>query len=59
MEFVSCIWLDATSRNVGFYLLATVEETLEMTGAIVIIHAFAGFLNNYHPDLCVTVSSEP
>jgi hypothetical protein len=57
MEFVSCIWMDATSRNAVFYLLATVEETLEMIGVIVIIHALACYLETHCPDLCFRISS--
>jgi hypothetical protein len=58
MEFVSCIWLDAAAaRNAVFYLLCTVEESLEMIGVIVIIHALSRYLETQYPDLCLKISS--
>ena len=57
MEFVSCIWLDATDRNAVFYLLATVEESLEMIGAIVIIDALISYLETHFPDLSFQLAS--
>ncbi|HEY5621908.1 MAG TPA: hypothetical protein VIR77_04830, partial [Pontiella sp.] len=59
MEWVSCIWLDVSSRDYVFYLLATGEELLEMIAVIVMIHALACHLDRYHSDLSFKISSVP
>lgn len=57
MEVVCCIWLDASSRDVVYCLLATLEELLEMIGVIVMIHTLACHLDRCHSDFSFAISS--
>jgi hypothetical protein len=57
MEFISCIWLDTTERNAVYYLLGTVEESLEMIGIIVIIAALVSYLEKQYPDFSLRLFS--
>lgn len=41
-----------------FYLLATFEELLEMSGCIVFIYAFSSYIDRYIPDFKLRVSSQ-
>ncbi len=41
-----------------YYVFATIEETMEMSGAVVFIYAFCNHIDKYLPDFTLSITSE-
>ena len=57
-ELLGSAWIEAHGRSPGYYLLAMVEELLEMAGCILFIYAFLNHLEKHVPGFCLRIASD-
>ncbi|MEN8255445.1 MAG: hypothetical protein ABFR33_08245 [Verrucomicrobiota bacterium] len=57
MEMINGAWRESFGRTASFYVLTTIEELMEMSGAIVFIYAFANHIDKHLPGLSLRITS--
>ncbi len=57
LELPGGAWYELHGKDAVFYLLATFEELLEMTGCILFIYAFSSYIDRHIPDFKIRITS--
>ena len=55
-EMLGGAWVESHGKDAIYYLLATIEELLEMSGAIAFIYAFTFHIGRHIPDLRLRIT---
>lgn len=57
MEMIGGAWKEAFGRVPVYYLIASLEEIMELAGCIIFIQAFSNHIDKYLPDLRLRITS--
>jgi hypothetical protein len=58
MEMIDGAWREAFGRGSIYYLMASIEEILELSGSIVFVYAFSSYIDSHLPDVRLRITSD-